>query len=232
VTEWVEGRSLTEVFLDWRVRTPETVALARRAGAWLRRFHDCRRLPDISLPVDDMLSALHETFEHADPAFARDKVAIMAIENAMSYSEDVRGIAFPCSFIHGDFKLDNLFLSKDRLIGLDMSLVFEGPVLRDLSPFLNHLDLLLCHPRGWRLAPVRDALGQAFRSGYETPVPARALAWVRLNGVLHVWAARSSRRVSRHRRWYLDRCFRRVVRRLCLDLAAPSASSPRGATRV
>lgn len=226
VTEWIDGRSLTRHCLDWRCSPREVCDLIRRAGIWLRRFHDCRVLSDGPIEIDRILSGIEETFEEAAPSFATDLVARTGANLLAETAGSISGIPLARSWLHGDFKADNLLISGQHLVGIDIHLAFENVVVNDLAQFLNHFELLICHPQGWRLVPLRHAIVNACIEGYvgEGPaIPRRALAWVRLSAVLNLWANRAPAWVSPQKRWFLSRCFRRLTRRIQAELTMEKA---------
>jgi len=222
VTEWIDGWPLTRHCLDWRCPPREVCDLIRRAGTWLRRFHDCRVLSDAPIEVDRILSGLEETFKEAVPSFTTDLVACAGVNLLAETAESISDIPLARSWLHGDFKADNLLISGQRLVGIDIHLAFENVVVNDLAQFLNHFELLIFHPRGWRLGSSRHAIVDAFIEGYVGEGPAitcRALTWVRLSAVLNLWANRMSAWVLPQKRWFLSQCFRRLTRRLHAELA-------------
>jgi Ser/Thr protein kinase RdoA (MazF antagonist) len=126
------------------------------------------------------------------------------------------------SWVHGDYKTDNLLIAGPRLVGLDMHLIHESVVHYDVAAFLNRLQLTLLHARAWRLLPHRVSfeagfVGEALREdGQRTALP---LAWVRLYMILCSWMGQSGRQTGWAKRRYLDLCFRRLTARLTADLA-------------
>lgn len=83
----------------------------------------------------------------------------------------------------------------------------------DIASFLNHLELLCEHPKAFRLRSLRcrRRLVEEFWRGYDLDARTVGLAtpWLRLTGVVRLWAERLSTGGPLHRgynRW----CFNRL----------------------
>lgn len=223
VTEWIDGVQLSERLTGrakpfYAMKSAELVALA---GSWLRFFHRFAPAKPGRLASDAILTSLHEVLATASPVIRQDLLVQEAVELLEATAKRIDRRVYPRASLHGDFKADNLIVSGDRLVGFDISLQHENVVLRDLAPFLNHLELIALHPRGLRLVSGVRNLSRAFLRGYfegEKTLPAEAVAWVRLNSVLVVWIERRLRPYSRLKGWYSDWCFRRLTRFLCREL--------------
>ncbi|EAR21135.1 phosphotransferase family protein [Nitrococcus mobilis] len=232
VTEWIEGVQLSEMLTSpvnssHRMKRPELVALA---GSWLRFFHDFAPAEPGRLVTDAILISLHEALATASPAVRQDPLVQEAV-NLLEVTANLIGRrSYPRALLHGDFKSDNLIVCGERLLGFDIALQHENVVLRDLAPFLNHLELIASPLRGLRLALEVRSLSAAFLRGYferEKMLPVEAVAWLRLNSVLVVWMERNLRPRPRLKGWYSDWCFRRLTRFLCQELRNASTSTPR-----
>jgi tRNA A-37 threonylcarbamoyl transferase component Bud32 len=215
---WVDGESLTRklqrpaVFMegpDW----------FEAVGAWLGNFHSagpCRRQ---FVCLDERLSALEDLrlFPVPDPSFAR------AIQTLQKTAPQLKGIEVEASWLHGDCKTDNFFLSGENVYGIDISLRYENPVEYDLAQFLNNLDLLLGSPQYPHLSLLRSRLEKAFWRGYRSTGPAvshTCLDWLRLNFLLSLWRGRLEGRRRSIRKWLLNRMFGKLAARLSGKLAS------------
>jgi len=214
VSEWIEGASATTCLLDRRVSWPEKIDAVGRCGAWLRRFHDSRRLDAGPIDLDRMLGQVDGMIE-AVPARRRPAVLRAAVAALHDRSATLRDLALPRSWTHGDFKADNLLLAGDRTYGLDLNALYDNVVLLDICQFVTHLDLLAHSPRGWRLFRRRGALIAAFLEGYGGDpdlLPRRALAWFRLQVAVRQWLARLSAEDRSPSARYLSGCYRQLAR--------------------
>jgi tRNA A-37 threonylcarbamoyl transferase component Bud32 len=213
--EWVAGETMTELLFSWRCNTTRAQQLVMRAGRWLQRFHACGALAPGRLDVDDKLDFVTE-MECAravpDPVYARSLLELRRSASA------ARAVTLERSWLHGDFKSDNLIVSNGRTIGIDVQLRHENPVIYDLALFMNYLELRLCHPSGWRHLAARDLLGAAFLEAYcgdRADAIALPLGWVRLYMLLGEWYTARTHAASRLQAYALDLCYRVVAARLC-----------------
>lgn len=190
--EWINGRTLTDCLKDFRFPVDQVFTLFERAGIWLQYFH----------------STSNETAANLDAAEQFQKFAASLTSSALrsdrtfmrAYREVERGVdgiakqAFPRALLHGDFKTDNLMLSADRMVGLDIQSRHKNLVLWDIVAFLNRLGLFFYSPRGLRLLRRRQEIEQRFLTGYFKREPtsreAAAIAWLRLLILLQQWDER------------------------------------------
>jgi tRNA A-37 threonylcarbamoyl transferase component Bud32 len=191
--EWIPGESMTARLFSLHCSLTTAEALVVRAGRWLRRFHDAGRLEPRTLNVDAALSQIDQL---ARTALATDAVFKAAIDCIAHTAPKIAIPLFERSWIHGDFKTDNLMVANDRIIGLDMHQHMENVVLYDLGPFLNQLELNLWRPLSWRWRHEHSSIARAFLSGYGLPgdpVTEVALNWVRLLSMLWTWVSVANR---------------------------------------
>ena len=214
--EWIDGESLTQRLSRLGTPPAEKYALAERAGAWLRHFHGAHPLPAGPLDVNEKLDALHQAQTRSclsHPHLQRALALLVALSPA------VRRETLPMSWIHGDFKSDNLIISGPRTIGIDIYVQHENACIHDLASFLNRLALHCSHPRHWHLLPLRGQLDQAFLRGYARPGDDQPqqlpLIWLRIYSLLSLWSRVSRRKAPGPGRWYLRQTFLRALRPLC-----------------
>jgi Phosphotransferase enzyme family len=219
--EWVAGKSMTQLLFSWRCSANQAIELVSRAARWLRQFHCAHALPARRLDVEDKLVAVSEmdAFANArDPVFRRS-VAVLGATAAAAGAEPL-----PTSWIHGDFKSDNLLVAGPRTLAIDVHVKHENVVLYDVAPFVNHLELGCYHPQGWRLALYRDNVSRNFVDHYfESPITGGILLpllWVRLYLLLAGWCALAPLGASGLRQQWLWRSFRRVTATVLAKLEA------------
>lgn len=218
--EWVTGTSMTDALFTWRCSMAQAQALMTRAGLWLRRFHASRTLPSGVIDLAEKLAFVDEMAQSnltADPVFCR------ALAQLRQAAPRACATLMPRSWLHGDFKTDNLLLCDGRTLGIDIHLRYEDVVVQDLAPFLNFIDLRLLHPSGWRLAPARESLEKSFLAAYmDKPIEGidAPLTWVRLYLVLVAWHSLHALAGSRIKLAVLDFFQRRVALKLTRQLEA------------
>jgi tRNA A-37 threonylcarbamoyl transferase component Bud32 len=157
--EWIGGAPMTASMASWRCGADNAHDLMVQAGNWLRHFHQAHRLPDGPLDVEDKLRSASE---YDDCALARDQVFAQGLADLRRSAAAAASVNLERSWIHGDFKTDNLIISGQRIVGIDVQIRHENTVVYDVAPFLNDLELSFCHPMAWRPASVRARLIAAF----------------------------------------------------------------------
>lgn len=227
ICEWIEGQPMTDRVLSWRCPLAEAKALMRTAGAWLRRFHHAHEL----LPAPpDVESALAGVEELRRSRLGMEPFVGQALNRLAATADRVRSIALPRSWIHGDFKTDNLLVAGRRTVGIDTHLVHENVVTYDIAPFLNHLELTCYHPRGLRQIWWREQLVEEFLAGYDFDSRAHAvsLLWTRLYSLFGAWSEFETRAGRHPRHVILRSCFRRLTQRLSDQLESHVAATTPG----
>lgn len=212
VMSWVDGESLTD-----KLRRPalffEGENWFEGVGAWLGNFHkagptrnQCVDLVERLKVVDDLCAT-----PLSDKSFAK------ALSILRKTAPALNGMEVEASWLHGDCKTDNFFLSGSNIFGIDISLSYENPVEYDLAQFLNNFDLLLAGPKYLHLFKLKSTLEAAFWRGYQTTGPSVSsiyLNWLRLNFSLSFWHAMLKDRKQSARTWVLNRIFSRLIDRL------------------
>ena len=185
--EWIPGKDMTTRLLSGCTLS-EAEQMMHRAAEWLHCFHVAGRLPPGRLDVEDKVEQVNGELGHSP--LARDPVFSRALQCMRETAADAGTVVLDRSWIHGDFKTDNLIVTGERTIGLDIHTRMENVVFYDIAPFLNYLDLKLLHPRAWRLWRSRTRLVEAFLIRYGingSDAAMLSLCWVRLFSLLSVW---------------------------------------------
>jgi hypothetical protein len=219
VAEWVDGRPMTELFLSRHLTVDQGRELVRRAAAWLRHFYSLRPLSPAPLDVDGMLEEVG-AMERAQASSHRSVRA--AFLELRKHADAAGDCPMERSWLHGDFKSDNLLVDDASTVGIDMYARYENTVAHDLASFVNHWDLTLCDPRAWRWRPHREEIAGEFLDTFD-PTYRREhrlpYAWIALFGMLGLWDEFRRRRKSTLRHVYLEACFGHLVRRMTRELA-------------
>jgi hypothetical protein len=216
--EWIPGETMTASIGSWKCDATGARLLLARAGQWLRLFHLAHPLPDGRLDVEEKLRNLSA---YDGCALARESVFARGLAGLRHSAPAAAAIDVERSWVHGDFKTDNLIVNGERIVGIDVQIRHENTVVYDIAPFMNHLELLFYHPAVWRLAPARARLVAAFVDGYSESKSDRLmlpLTWVRLYMILSAWNSSQSRGASRLRAAVLGRSFRTITARLSAQL--------------
>jgi len=187
VTEWIDGYSMTEALARHPLSFGNAERLCMLAGKWLAAFHGAHVLASGPLDVHGKLGQIDEMLRDTH---VRNSDFDLAVEFLTMSAMNSTRARLPRSWIHGDFKLDNLLVTADRVVGIDVHAAFENVVVHDLASFLNHFSLFLLGPRFLRLRLARMRLMETFcRSygldrGYDVEF---ALRWSMLFQLLQVW---------------------------------------------
>lgn len=228
VIEWIHAKSMTDLLLSWRLSREEARRLMRQAGLWLRSFIEAHRLPPGKLNVEDKLRGI-ASVEHS--VVFRHSSARDAVDALRAYAGPAGSYELERSWVHGDFKTDNLLADGESVVGVDVHVRHENPVVHDVAAFLNHWELTLCHPRAWRWRPWRAELSREFLQSFDASYMQEKrlpYLWTALYVMLGNWEEFINRETRTIQHAYLGRCFSSVVRRMTRELheAARNGISP------
>lgn len=209
--EWLEGATLTE-HLAFGPGLRRASGLVAMSGRWLRSFHDAG-------PVDegpfDFAHKEGEVRTYAQDAMCGDPAFRAGVEALAARLPEMRERPQRRSWVHGDFKCDNVFVCAGRFAGIDITLHLErNPVVYDAAQFLNHLALLVHAPTRPYLRPLGASMERAFVAGYASggiALDTLSLAWVRLFMTLSLWRTDRLERPSGLRHWVVGRMMRRLA---------------------
>jgi aminoglycoside phosphotransferase (APT) family kinase protein len=184
---WVPGRPATELVLSRHTTDDGAAALGQASGAWLRRFHALRTLPERESDFESKVEFVNEIVKSTPKP---DPLLRHASERLVAYAEAASAVRMPASWVHGDMKSDNLLVDGERVTGLDVQLVHENTVVYDLAPFLNHLYLLRWTPRGVLQPRKLESMTEGFVRAYspETKRWGLPIAWLRAYLLLQIAA--------------------------------------------
>jgi thiamine kinase-like enzyme len=196
-----------------------------RAATWLREFHAARSLPPRKLDTDEKL----ETIDRIGKRCGHNHMLFQQAQAALHRHErQARSIALSASWVHGDFKPDNLILSKEAIFGIDIHARSEGNVLYDIAQFLNGFDL---NVSSWRTPQLRFHTHDLFDhfvkcylddSNMTIEQVAAPLYWVRLYMLLYGWRDIGMTMRGSLRGCFLRRQYRQATARALLDLEKTS----------
>lgn len=226
VMSWVQGESLTKklhrpsVFMDGP-------AWFEGVGAWLGYFHQQGPLRRQTVNLEDRLLVVDELCASPIPGPSFTNALQMLRRSAAS----LEGTEAEVTWLHGDCKTDNFFLSGQHIYGIDISLRHENPVEYDLAQFWNNLDLLLSNPKYLHLVGMhfhlvgnmRSRFEKAFWRGYLNTGPTVShpyMNWLRLNFLLSFWHETLLRPRPRLRTWLLNRMFTKLAVKLTQKIGA------------
>jgi tRNA A-37 threonylcarbamoyl transferase component Bud32 len=216
--EWIVGTNLTDLVFSLRCSRSVAEGYMTRAGRWLRAFHEAGRLPPSKLNIDAALATVDEL---SSSELVDDAVFTNALRCIRNTANIVAARDYESSWIHGDFKTDNVIVSGARTIGLDLHQRMENCVLFDLGPFLNHLELNLWRPSALRWCTAINRLSHTFLTAYQMTndsTTRMALNWVRVLPMLSLWMRTADRHRGRVSAPFVRAVFRAAVRRIAYQL--------------
>lgn len=187
VTAWIDGDSMTQALARHPLSPGYAEGLCVLAGQWLAAFHGAHVMASGPLDIQGKLGQVDDMLRETT---VRDRDFEVAVKFLTMSATAAARARLPRSWIHGDFKLDNLLVASDRVIGVDVHASFENVVVHDMASYLNHLSLLLMGPRFLLIRLARPRLVKAFCRGYGLGRGcdvAFALQWSMLFQLLQVW---------------------------------------------
>jgi hypothetical protein len=225
VTSWIEGPTLAKSLS--RASAARARALIHDAGIWLARLHHAsgvqRRSPDVAGMLAHLEAELGKV--NGTGSLTRRALSLLRADAPRLATQPV-----PWSRHYGDFKPANLIVREDRLVGIDLELLFAAPTVCDAAHFLNHLQLKFYLPHvlpRWRESPK---LTETFCRGYSDAagerLPHRLLPWQRLYNAMYLMA--QHRKWSRSpMAWPVQLALRHLVRTLCNTQAEDTTTERR-----
>ena len=200
---WIEGRTLTQL-LRHEARLPVALDAMRKAGRWLALLHQAGPMrigaPDMASKIEFVAEMQRRA--HSRPAISRG-LALLA-----QTKSQVAATPACLSWLHGDFKTDNLMVTAQGVVGIDVHLGLENSVENDIAQFLNHFELSVMTRSMRRLRPANGDLVTAFVRGHHDAGVAHGvelLAWLRLWTALTAWHNSADERGTRWLRGSLMR---------------------------
>ncbi len=137
----------------------------RRAGQWLRFYHDLGKteesgVPDLRAKWDGLEESLHALRESG----FKPKVFCAFLDRLRPLAERLKDQPRAVSHVHGEFKAEHVLIHESGVTALDLSALDRNIVEHDIASFLNSLLLMrLTRPVPWSaLGRLRDA----FLGGY------------------------------------------------------------------
>jgi len=172
VMEEIPGRNLKELIhrSRWHL-SHHTLEAFKKSGMWLRQFHHFgnngnKKDKDV-LKCEEVLEEIREQLKKC-VEYSFDQRLAAEISNFLV--SEVHGIAQheePVSYLHGDFKIDNVLVSDQDVSAVDFSIRRRNLIHYDLASFCNSIDLIRMDPQ--HLLISNGSLGRAkeiFLLGY------------------------------------------------------------------
>jgi thiamine kinase-like enzyme len=223
--EWIAARSMTDAILSGAVSLSDATDLMRRAAQWLRHFVNAGPKSSGPLNVEERFGQI----DSVERALSRFDAARDACAALRKHAVPASAHTLEHSWLHGDFKTDNLLIDRTSVVGIDLHVKHVNAVVHDVGAFLNHWELTLCHPLAWRWRRWNDRLAHVFLETFDGAYLRQKrlpYAWTALYLMLGNWNEFSSRERSTLRHAYLRRCFSSIVRRRTrqIDMLAGNGS--------
>jgi len=211
LTEWINGKNLSNMLFIFVRGTHRAEDLMRQSAAWLRNFHESRRLQPGSLDTNAKLAVIENLSKQY---MVKDELLSAGHSCLTALADSASDVELPRSWLHGDFKSDNIIVSNDHVYGIDVQARYENVVVYDHASFLNHIELSLNCLRYPLLSLYQQRLYRAFLDQYigstrtDIELP---LLWVRLYLLL---SGRATVHKTMHhsiRGRYLESLYRRAT---------------------
>jgi len=137
----------------------------RRAGHWLRFYHDLGRTGQTAvLDVRRKWTDLEECLDQLADAGFKGRLRARLVDCLRPLAERLAHRRLPVSHVHGEFTLDNVLVDANTVTALDLGAETRNVVDHDIASFLNSL-VFLRLTRPVPTAALRR-LRQAFITGY------------------------------------------------------------------
>jgi tRNA A-37 threonylcarbamoyl transferase component Bud32 len=227
--EWIAGRPMTEVLMSPQCSLAQARALMRGAALWLRAFTQAHHAGVRPLDVNAKLDAL----ELVEDDLGGEEAAMAACAALRRHAVDAGTVPLLHSWLHGDFKTDNLMVAGDDVVGIDVHIRDVNAVTHDLAAFVNHWQLMVCHPRAWRWRPWREELARLFLATFDPACLAGQhlpFRWTALHVMLGNWTEFRRRMRPGPRHAYVRRCFIHEVRSMIRALDTEAGRHASGMT--
>jgi hypothetical protein len=165
VTSWETGIPMTSRLIAAFKRRQETQQIGRMAGEWLRAFHQLGAQPAQCNDFFKKLAAIDYRVSE-NKASKQNGVVSLALMFLKEHVRAASTVPMPVSWIHGDFKSDNLLVNQHGALALDVQLRHVNSVIYDITPFLLHLELMQWSWRGYLCRSRLDAAANGFLDAY------------------------------------------------------------------
>ncbi len=115
ISEWIEGQSLISLFRNGRVNRPNIEDAVERTGRWLGAFHRSHSLLEAPVDTNWAFGMLDEALGTAPKSFKRRGYIKNGVDILRSLQIRIDDLDLPVSWVHGDFKSDNILLAEDHI---------------------------------------------------------------------------------------------------------------------
>lgn len=157
IMEWLDARTLEQVLMRAALNPAAHVGAIRRAGRWLRHFHEVAGIGTELFDPRQLLSYLERRVENTPAATRRladDPVWDAALTRVDQMARRVAGEPVGATTIHGDFTSSNIMLAGRRVIGIDVWAHRRAAAVEDLGRLLVYLAMGDPFPVVARLGPA------------------------------------------------------------------------------
>jgi hypothetical protein len=168
VMEEVSATPLLERFpwVFWHENSCQSAELdCRRAGQWLRFYHDIEREDDWApLNAAGQWPGVDETLNELANAGFEQSICPVMDHWFVPLVKQIVTKPRPVATVHGDFKTDNVMMDNECVVVIDLAAERRNAIDLDIAAFLNSLLML----RLTRPIPsaTMDRMRQAFLKGY------------------------------------------------------------------
>lgn len=220
LAEWIKGDIMATRLFGWelRFRPVNRLNLIKSAAEWLRSFHQLLSLPSGPLELQSKVLTLKEL--EAD-GFQENEIFRNCAAYLARCADRAGSVQLERSWLHGDFKADNLIVTGEKTIGIDIQAQTCDAIIYDIAQFLNNIELNVRYLHNRRLFRTRETLYDHFIHCYFGPEHGTydlPLLWIRGYMLLCGWHEMKNTGSSIGSR-LTQNCYRAATRDLCGELA-------------
>jgi hypothetical protein len=220
LVEWVSGQNASAGLFKVDALKPDLENIMTESARWLYCFHQGNQTGAGKLDVHRKLTALEQIARHRDSGnrlFARVFDRLVSYAGAASLPELRR------SWLHGDFKSDNVIMNAERIVGIDIQAKTENFVVYDIASFINHIDLNTKYLKHRTLRKNKFDLYEKFLTAYYFSRPSGnvmlSVFWARAYMLLMGWCRARQARQGALRTAFLQRQFSSSIDNALRELA-------------
>lgn len=138
LVEWVLGRNASAGLFDAASQVSDLEYIISESARWLYCFHQCNQSGVGRLDVHRKLTVLEQVARRRDSEL---RLFACAFDRLVYYADAASLPELRRSWLHGDFKSDNIIINTERIVGIDIQAQTKNFVVYDIASFINHIDL-------------------------------------------------------------------------------------------
>jgi len=213
LVEWISGQSASAGLFMGSAVISDLEYLVTESARWLYRFHQGNQAGVGRLDVHRKLSALAHVTRHRD---RRTRLFGRIFDRLVYYADAAERPELRRSWLHGDFKSDNIIINTKRIVGIDIQAQTENFVVYDIASYINHIDLNARYLKYKTLKKNKSELYERFLAAYfsessTTGSMMLPVSWARTYMLLVGWCRARQMKHGALRTAFLQRQFRSSI---------------------